>query len=302
MIGDAMRKTMYLTLLTFLLMLLPFQVGAQGEVKIGSLQVDIWPEYDQPAVLLIYDITLIPSTTLPTNLAIRIPASAQINAVAVSDPTKGLVNSPYDTSVSGEWATIKLTATSANVRVEYYTPLKTKGTARHIQFVWPGDYSVDQAEINFLKPFGSENVSISLPPTNIAPGQDGLTNYQIQTTNLAAGQPLSLTIDYERQTDDLAISSLPVQASSTPGPDTPGRVSMTGILPWILAGIGALLIASGIIGFVVWQRGNQRIIKGKKHKRAPSENEDEFTYCPHCGKRAQEGDIFCRTCGTRLKR
>jgi uncharacterized OB-fold protein len=78
---------------------------------------------------------------------------------------------------------------------------------------------------------------------------------------------------------------------------------MTGILPWVLVGIGLLLIGAGIVGFVTWQRGSQMTKAIKRQKpRQQKEGEDEFIYCSQCGKRAQPGDVFCRTCGTRLKR
>jgi hypothetical protein len=296
-----MRK-LILILILLVLFQIPNNVQALGEVRFSSLSVDIWPEYDQPAVLMIYRVTLAANTTLPAGLTFRLPANAQINAVAVLDPTKGLVNVPYDNSIQGQWSMLKITTDSLQVQVEYYVPLVKNGIVRHISFEWPGDYAVDALEVNFLRPFGADGVSISLVPTGTSPGQDGLTNYRIQSANLAAGRTLSLTIDYQRNTNDLSISSLPVQAASTPGPDTPGRVSMTGVLPWVLAGIGALLIVAGIVGFVTWQRGGQGTKKGRKHKQHREESEDEFTYCHQCGKRAQPGDVFCRTCGTRLKR
>jgi hypothetical protein len=152
---------------------------------------------------------------------------------------------------------LTITTTSPQVQVEYYTALVKNGTTRHIVFDWAGDYAVEKLEVNFLRPLGAESPTISLPPVDTSPGQDGLTNYRIEAADLMAGKPFTLTIDYQRQTDALSISSLPVQAASTPGPDTPGHVSMTGILPWVLAGIGLLLIVAGIVGFVVWQRGGQ---------------------------------------------
>jgi len=158
-------------------------------------------------------------------------------------------------------------------------------------------------EIDFLRPLGAGSPTISLPPVDTTPGQDGLTNYRMEAADLKVGMPFALTIDYQRQTDALSISSLPVQAASTPGPDTPGHVSMTGILPWVLVGIGLLLIGAGIVGFVTWQRGSQMTKAIKRQKpRQQKEGEDEFIYCSQCGKRAQPGDVFCRTCGTRLKR
>lgn len=296
-----MRKLM-LMLVLLVVFLAPSHVQALGDVHISSLSVDIWPEYDQPAVLMIYRIVLAANTTLPANLALRIPSGAQINAVAVTDPVKGLINIPYDNTVQGQWSLLKITTNSLQVQLEYYTPLVKNGTARHITFEWPGDYAVDKLDANFLRPFGAENVAISLAPAETSPGQDGLTNYHVQSTNLASGRSFTLTIDYQRNTNDLSISSLPVQAASTPGPDTPGRVSGVAVLPLVLAGIGVLLIVAGIFGFVAWQRGGQGAIKTKKLSRTSDENEDEFIYCHQCGKRAQPGDIFCRTCGTRLKR
>jgi predicted RNA-binding Zn-ribbon protein involved in translation (DUF1610 family) len=196
---------------------------------------------------------------------------------------------------------LKITANSLEVQVEFYEPLSKNGSARHIVFEWFSDYTVDKLEVNFLRPLGADSVSISLSPVDTSSGQNGLTNYHVQTTNLKSGDPFTLTIEYRRQTDDLSISSLPVLAASTPGADTPGRVSMTDIFPWVLAGIGILLIAAGIAWLLVWRRSSRSSTVSKQAIHS-KENGDEFTYCPQCGKRAQPGDVFCRTCGSRLKR
>jgi hypothetical protein len=297
-------RNLILMLTLMIVFLIPPSVRAQGNAHLSLLSVDIWPEYDQPEVLLIYRITLAPDMALPASLAVRIPSNSQINAVAMVDPVNGLVNIPYDTSVQGKWSVLKVSTTSLKIQVEYYTALVKNGSARHIVFEWTGDYAVDKLEANFLRPFGADSVTISLAPTDTSPGQDGLLNYHVQTANLAAGQPFTLAIDYQRHTDDLSISSRPVQAASTPGPDTPGRVSMTGVLIWVLAGIGVLLllIVAGIFWFNGRQRGGQRAAKVKKHTARHEENEDETIYCHQCGNRARPGDIYCRTCGTRLKR
>lgn len=296
-----MRKLVWM-LAFVIMMLIPTPTRAQDKLHLDLVSVDIWPEYDQPAVLMIYRITLASETNLPASLSLRLPLGVQINAVAVVDPVKGLINTPYDNSVQGQWAVIKLTTNALEVQVEYYTPLVKDGINRHVVFNWPGDYTLDTLEVNFLRPLGAESVNISQAPIDTTPGQDGLTNYRIQAVNLAAGQPFNLKIDYQRKTDALSISSLPVQAITTPGPDTPGHVTMTGILPLVLTGVGMLLIVAGVVGFVVWQRGAQgaQVVKAPRPRR--EENNDEFIYCHQCGKRAQPGDVFCRTCGTRLKK
>ena len=296
-----MRKLIMILTLA-ILTLTPIPVVAQNQMRLSSVSVDIWPEYDQPSVLIIYRITLGSETVLPASLALRIPSDGQINAVAVVDPSTGLINSLYDSTTQGKWTLVNITTNSLQLQIEYYKPLSKTGAARHIVFEWPGDYAVDRLDVNFLRPFGADNVSLSLEPVSTSPGQDGLTNYLIQATKLAQNQLFSLTIDYTRQTDDLSISSQPVQAASTPGADTPGRISMTGIIPWALAGIGVLLIAVGVIWFVSWQRKGHDSLKGKKQVGHHDQNVEEVIYCPQCGKRAQPEDVFCRTCGTRLNK
>jgi hypothetical protein len=297
-----MRKIISMLLLWFVL-LIPVSVQAQAQLHLSLVSVDIWPEYDRAAVLTIDHITLAPDTVLPARFTLRLPLGAEINAVAIANTTGNLINAPYDSTNQSAWSVLTITTTSLQVQVEYYTALVKDGITRHISYDWAGDYAVDKLEVNFLRPLGAGSPTISLPSVEASPGQDGLTNYRMEAADLKAGMPFALRIDYQRQTDALSISSLPVQAASTPGPDTPGHVSMTGLLPWVLVGIGLLLIGAGITGFVVWQRGNQvtRTIKRQK-PRLTKEGENEFIYCSQCGKRAQPGDVFCRTCGTRLKR
>jgi len=296
-----MRKLSLMLTMWFVLFV-PVSAQAQGKLHLDKVSVDIWPEYDRPAVLMIYHITLAGDTSLPASLSLRIPAGAEINAVAVVDAAGNLINTPYDSTNQGLWSVVTLTITSLKVQVEYYTTLVKNGPARHIVFDWAGDYAVEKMEVDFLQPLGAESPTISLPPVYTSPGQDGLTNYRIEAAGLMADKPFTLTIEYQRQTDALSISSLPVQAASTPGPDTPGHVSMTGILPWVLAGIGLLLIVAGLFGFVTWQRGGQVSTAVSRSTPIQKELTEKFVVCQQCKKRAQPGDVFCRTCGTRLKR
>lgn len=300
-----MRK-LILILTVLVCIFIPFMASAQSAITLDSVTVNIWPEYDQPAVLTVYGLALAPDTQLPADLTIHIPSDAQINAVAVLDTNNSLINAPYTSTVSGDWTSLSITTDSLQLQIEFYTGLDKNGKARHIDFQWYGDYAVNQFNVNFLSPFGADNVQLSTSPTEVSPGQDNLTNYRVQESNMGAGSPFSLAIDYTRNTDDLSISSLPVQAASTPGPDTPGRVSMTGVLPWMLGVLGVLLIGAGVLGFVVWQRGGQKSSKKGRHKAGlvKSEEKDggEAVYCHQCGKRAQSGDVFCRTCGTKLRK
>jgi hypothetical protein len=295
-----MRRLITLAAILFL-GIFPISAHAQTEPRLSTASIDIWPEYDQPAVLVIYHLTLSANTSLPTSLTLHVPVQADVTAVAVVDQNGNLVNSPYDRVVQADWAVLSIMATSLQVQVEYYAPLEKNGPERHIVFNWAGDFAVDKLDVNFLQPIGAMEVHLSPPAMETNTTQDALTNYHVQVFNPAKGKVFQFTISYVRTSDELSITSQTVQAAVTPGPNTPGRISMSGFLPGFLLGLGIVLIVGGVIGFLVWQRGRKRTPTGRQgHKKRESETQ-ETVYCQECGKRAQPGDQFCRTCGTRLR-
>jgi hypothetical protein len=75
---------------------------AQNGIAFASLQIQLWPEYDQPKTLVILDGRLDATVTLPAELTLRIPAAAgQPNAVAVRGLKGDLLSASYTTTLSG---------------------------------------------------------------------------------------------------------------------------------------------------------------------------------------------------------
>jgi hypothetical protein len=301
-----MRKWLVvLAILMILWMSLPVHAqSTQSGQRLSSVSVDIKPEYDQPAVLVIYRITLSPETTLPATLNLRIPAGDEVSAVAVADPAKGLLNARYESNVQGLWNNLKITTNYPQVQVEYYDALDKTGFSRHIVYEWAGDYAVDGFTVTLEQPIGATNLVTNPALTQSNVTQGGFVYFESMTQSMAAGQSYTLTIDYQKATDTLSTTGLPVLPAQPLTAATPGRVTVNGVLPWVLAGIGAALIVIGIVGGVyMWKNGNLRPQTSLKHHSQPHpENDGSVVYCPRCGKRAQPGDVFCRTCGTRLHR
>src|SRR5574337_228779 len=109
-----MRKWLVIVLLLGVLTI-PLSADAQGQVKLAGLEVQLWPEYDQPSMLLIYDFTLTESIGLPVNVAIRIPKDANLLAVASQTADGGLVNAEYEgPTTSGDWQIVDRKSTRLN--------------------------------------------------------------------------------------------------------------------------------------------------------------------------------------------
>ena len=291
-------------------MLIPLGGYAQNPLTLDLLQVQIWPEYDKPSVLVIYNMTLSDTTTYPAEVSVRIPSVAgQPYAVADRQPDGQLYNISYNLQVDGDWVVINFTATSPDIRIEYYDPeITIDGNARHYQYIWPGDYAVSQFLIEVQQPAGATDmvISPSLGPGTTRP--DNLVYYTQDIGAIPAGQNISITMDYNKSTDTLTAETVPVEPSAPIPQSTPQDLNVTTWLPWILGIIGAGLIIGGIIWF--WQSGKQRPASRSRRRHSKSDpNEpslsanttEDSVYCSQCGKRASPGDLFCRFCGTQIR-
>lgn len=90
-----MRK-LFLILVLGIMFVFPSFVSAQNDVTIASMTVQLWPEYDQPSMLVIADFQLTATTALPTKLTFKIPKDANLIAVATVASDGGFINAVFD--------------------------------------------------------------------------------------------------------------------------------------------------------------------------------------------------------------
>jgi len=295
-----MRK--WLLFLTLVVVgLFPIGVLAQNNISFNSVAVEIWPEFDQPSVLVIYHYNLGADVSLPVTLDLRVPIQADINAVAVNDDSGVLVTANYERKIAGDWVILTLVTTSRNIQVEYYDQYNQQGDTRQYDYVWPGNYPVGAFSINFQQPVGSTALKLTPELGAGVVAADGLTYYNSMIGALPVSQTYSLSIEYQKSTDTLSASGQSVQPSAPLADPT----NLTDILPWILGGLGGLLVVGGlVVGLVYWRREQGKPFNNSRKRRTSTQKETlgGDVYCNQCGKRSQPGDVFCRSCGSRLRR
>jgi len=286
-------------LLAFLLFaVLPSPVDAQGGITLESLSVSLWSEYDQPSMLVIYDIEIAAGTPLPAALDIRIPRDGNITAVAYLEGDD-LLNTEYAGPVQdGNWQVVTIFIKEQAVyRIEYYQPLTRAGDERYFNYQWTGDYPIDNFRIEVQVP-GDGTAVKSTPMLPFAPNQSFLTG-SASVSDLKSGETYEMELRYSRASDETVFppSSPQVTASEPITQNTAGRVTLNN-LPYILGVVGLLLIVGAIYYFQ--HTNSPQTVKPRKRPRATQDNSAEV-YCHECGARAHGEDRFCRTCGTKLR-
>ena len=284
---------------------LPFSAHAQSAIRFSTLQVQLWPEYDQPSMLVICEFTLAAGASLPTDVTVRIPKNG--NLVAVASLSNGqLVNAGFSGPTGeGDWQVIKVKVqTPTTYHLEYYAPISKTGTERQFTYLWMSDYPINDFSLSVWPPVDITRLTTDPPLTSVT-NADGTTSWKKDFGALSASQQVTLKINYNKTSDTLAKPSTQsgVQPSQPIGSNTPGSFMSTfsNDLPYILGGLGLLLIGGCVVYF--WQSGQGGRKATSRRRTVHMESDgDSAIYCHQCGTRAQKGDRFCRVCGTKLRR
>ena len=136
----ARLRTLALALLVLPAFALAQTAGApKGNPRLASLSIEIWPEYDRPAALVILRGALAESVKLPAAITLRLPAaSGGPGAVAYSTTADGnLLNLKHERATAGEFITLKFEVPQRFFHVEFYEPIATGASARAYRYVWP---------------------------------------------------------------------------------------------------------------------------------------------------------------------
>ncbi len=288
-IGSRIAWTLALTVL-----LVAQPVGAQTEVtRLTRVQVDIWPDYDRAAVLVLITAQLPADTALPATVQLRLPAAAgEPTAVAyiTTDPVtaeSNMLNTPYETEPDGDATRLTVETIESTIRVEYYYAYERSGDSVQFGYQWLGGTPVDELFILFREPFQATDVSTDAGFEDIGLRSDGQRYHQWQVEAVGADEILSASFNYV------------APAASTPVPVSPPAESPSqdeaSALPIVLAAIGGLLVGVGMGWFLASRRTPPRPSSRRK-KRAPAS-----AYCGHCGGQVKPDDGFCRQCGAQLR-
>src|SRR5829696_1765670 len=191
-----MRKWLIFILLVGLL-ISPSKAGAQGGIKLKSINIELWSEYDQPSMLVIHEFIVDQSIPLPVQVTMRFPKDANLTAVAYFDNT--LINTEFTgPDEQGNWQTVVLNVKSyAPHRIEYYQPITRDGNKREFSFRRFGDYPADELHITVQLPADSTNIVTDPALTSTGLSDDGVHIVGIaESNNLKMGQSYQFKLEY----------------------------------------------------------------------------------------------------------
>ena len=294
-----MRKWLLILALGVFL-IFPSPALAQGGITLDKVEIQLWPEYDRPNMLVIFEFTASKNTALPAQVTFHLPKDANVIAAAFYD-NGALLNANYTPGAQdGNWQTLTITIdTATTYRFEYYQPISFAGRTRRFSYLWNADYAVKDLHIKVREPV--DTISLSSGPALEKMQEGETTFYSGKPMSLAAGEQVTLNLQYEKSSDTLTVPASQVQTAPIDR-TTSGRSLLNSYLPYILSGVGGILIIGGLLYYFLSNRGRPQKPRRRIRPLSKIESEASASHCHQCGTRAKPGDRFCRVCGTRLRR
>jgi hypothetical protein len=281
-------------------------------LTIPQASLKLWPEYDDPGVLVIFAGDFTSDATFPQTVAFPIAEGARNIQATVNDPAKGLLSQQWQMQ-DGK---VTYALPQPGFHIEYYVDRPPSGDKREIVHTFEAPYPIKSLEIAVQQPARATDFSVTPAPSRTTTGADGLTYHIINLENLAAGEKRDIAISYVKTDSGLTspqlavTSATPVAQTGEPAASQSGLTAQTNWLPILLIGVGLLaLIGIGVYWLLSRRSAAPPAVPVKptvpsvpsQPAARPAPAAAAASFCTQCGRALRPDDRFCAGCGTPRK-
>jgi len=293
-----------------------------------QMKVSVWPEYDDPRVLVINEADLDPSVKLPADVSFNTPKGAEIGMACEVDSSGGHACKAYQLVDHGDYQTLTYTVEAQRkVFLEYYYVAFVAGTpGRSFDFTFRPGFPAKSLNLEVQEPLRSTAFALDpiLPQTNT--DAQGLTYHAQSYTDVSVDQPLDVKVSYTKtdnnpsvaKKDSVAEGGSSTSASAAGGQRNTAVFVVLGVLAFggvLFGGYKKLRPATARSS-----RSGGRSAKAKDGNRQPaaqrgavvksqaggsvgakkrrSATDDGLKYCTNCGSQLRRQHRFCPECGS----
>ncbi len=294
-----------------------------ADLVMARLRLSIWPEYDDPRVLIMLRGEMTPRQAFPTSITLPLPKGAEIIGAGMISEQNELLLHPHQVLPGDTQDSVQLNLPVPRFFVEfYYNPFTTSGPEKRFVYPAPTTYPIEVFEVDIQQPLKATDFALDPSPMERVTDNQGFTYHQFTYRDVGKGQSHTFSISYTKTIPT------PSVAKPQPTPQRPekerSRSDKTLLSLGILA--GAILLFAGWAWLV---RGSQR--RPMPATAAPSQpvpmsdtlvallQEDEqaqmtasapptpqqtrvINFCASCGRKLLPNDRFCSECGKPIKR
>lgn len=308
-----------------------------AEVSASQMKVSVWPEYDDPRVLVIYQGDLDPSVQLPVDVTFNIPKGAEIGMACEVDSGGGHACKPYQLVDKGDYQalTYKVEAQHKIFFEYYYDAFPAGVDARAFDFTYRPGFSAATTTIEVQEPRRSTAFTLDPALSQVTTDSEGLKYHLQDYSALPVDEPFTVKVAYSKTDANPSVqkasndSAQPGQASAAGGGGNNNALFI------VLAALAfGSLVFGGYRAFrpatATSNRGNRSSAHrpsrsrtprgrgiddgpqprerstsktgpnsrtGRTSKRGGVDTDSKVKFCVSCGTQLRREDRFCSACG-----
>jgi len=289
----------------------PVQAQSPNQPAIDKFIISVWPEYDHPGVLVIFN-GRFDESAIPVQVKFPVPERSRFALVAGSTDTtaNSMIPIPIQDGESGK--EISFTVVQPSFHVEFYfNPFPSEGAERHYQYDFTSNRPIDSLIVDLQEPLAAENFNPEVPVDHRMEDSHGIVYHRRHINSLPAGDSVHIEARYQNPTGQMTnrmMQDQMGQAQAQAGGTMPPGAQQSG--PdnriWVLAVVGLALI--GVL-FYVTRSGSEEhngVAEAPGDTTSTEEpvsssdsgtHSGEKKYCIHCGSQLSIDAKFCTRCG-----
>ena len=281
---------------------------ADEGLRLKTLDVSVWPEYDEPRVAVMYEGEFA-GADFPQKVRFYLPKGAEVSEVcALKKPDDEHLCQLYDVGQEGDQVTVTYTLPIPTFFVQFYYGSLGGTTQRNVDFALKAPYAVESLALDVQQPLRSESFSVTPPAPPSGPDSQGFKFFHLGYQSVPAGQVTTIRASYTKADANPSVAKR--QTGTTEGTSA-GSTAVT-YTPVAVLGIGVLVIAAilligrrrpaepaperlptspGPVPAATRPVGTSRLGRSRSGK-----------FCTSCGAALEPEDGFCPKCGRQARR
>ena len=269
-------------------------------LRMAYLRLSLWPEYDDPRVLVMVRGEMMPANAFPTYITLPIPKQAELIGAGLISAQNELLLHPHQVLPGETKDMLELNLPAPRFFVElYYDPFTTRRGEKRFTFAFSVPYPVEQLDVDIQKPYEASNF-VTEPAAMSRDADDrGGMYHRFSYRDLQAGETKSFTVSYSKTSDQPSVPKSQPPASAV-APLSP--MNKTLVAFELLAGV-TVLYAGGMFFWKGYWRRREPVPSAPHLANAASAVSvlsPGPNFCITCGRKLQPEYAFCPGCGRSL--
>ncbi len=284
----------------------------EGEPRVKQMKLSVWPEYDEPRVLVIYDGTFADTSGFPKQVSFRVPKGADVTQVCgISEKGEHLCQL-FEVKQEADYNVVSYTLPVPHFFLEYYYNPVGSEAVRNIAYTFSAQHPTDRIDVEVQQPLRATDFAVTPTPLSTGADNQGFKYSQLSFEKVVPGQKIELNISYTKQDSRPSVP----KKQDVGG----GFADSSNLNIWILLGGAAVL---GLVAYFVISRRPARLVPqpagygGKAGSQGSYSRPSVYSkqtgrgrgaakaqgggFCTGCGAPLDADDRFCPKCGKRSK-